>query len=71
MMKGLIKMEKFRRISNESLLTHYLLIQKDLSDMRMEDLTDEKVFYEMCDKSKELKDEILRRMKHGRRKSNN
>ena len=60
-------MEKFRRISNESLLTHYLLIQKDLSDMKIEELTDEKTFYEMCDKSKELKDEILRRMKHGRR----
>lgn len=63
-------MEKFKRISNEALLTHYLLIQKDLSDMKMEELTDEKTFYEMCDKSKELKDEILRRMKHGR-KSNN
>ena len=66
-------MEKFRRISNEALLTHYLLIQKDLTDMKMEELTDEKTFYDMCDKSKELKDEILRRMKHGRRetKSNN
>ena len=62
-------MEKFRRISNESLLTHYLLIQKDLSDMKMEELTDEKTFYDMCDKSKELKDEILRRMKHGRRET--
>ena len=60
-------MEKFRRISNEALLTHYLLIQKDLSDMKMEELTDEKTFYEMCDKLKELKDEILRRMKHGRK----
>lgn len=60
-------MEKFKRISNESLLTHYLLIQKDLSDMKMEELTDEKTFYDMCDKSKELKDEILRRMKHGRK----
>lgn len=62
-------MEKFKRISNESLLTHYLLIQKDLTDMKMEELTDEKTFYDMCDKSKELKDEILRRMKHGRRET--
>ena len=61
-------MEKFRRISNESLLTHYLLIQKDLSDMKMEEIVDEKTFYDMLDKAKELKDEILRRMKHGRGK---
>lgn len=62
-------MEKFKRISNESLLTHYLLIQKDLNEVIKEGCK-EKILYEMLDKSKELKDEILRRMKHGR-KSNN
>lgn len=61
-------MEKFTRISNESLLTHYLLVQKDLNDFDVVHLTDENSFYEMCEKSKQLKDEILRRMKHGRRK---
>ena len=64
-------MEKFKRISNESLLTHWLLVQQDLVNLKMEELTDEKTFYEMCDKSKELKDEILRRMKNGRREKRN
>lgn len=59
-------MEKFKRISNESLLTHWLLIQKDLNDC-IKDGCENEIIYEMCDKSKELKDEILRRMKHGRK----
>lgn len=64
-------MEKFNRISNEALLTHYLLIQKDINEMIYEGNYDDVYFYEMLDKSKELKDEILRRMKHGRRRKSN
>lgn len=60
-------MENYKRISNEALLTHYLLLQKDINEMCYEDYSDDKYFYEMLDKSKEIKDEILRRMKHGRR----
>ena len=59
-------MEKFQRISNESLLAHYLLIQKYLNDV-IKDGCEEKILYEMLDKSKELKDEILRRMENGRK----
>ena len=64
-------MEKFKRISNEALLTHYLLIQKDINEMIYEGNYDDEYFYEMLDKSKELKDEILRRMKHGRKGKSN
>ena len=57
----------FDNLDNEGLLATYLLIQKDINDCINNEIIDD-LFTEMLDKSKELKDEILRRMKHGRKK---